>query len=127
MRLLVFIGDVTGRLLHIEIIAQHARQGPCERATTWSRRCRKVVILNAVNTHRGEPGRRTYVGIPDGSVGDGYQKRGRKPERRTDFMNDPAVTHGGSRHWRDWQPRNRFASYLRKSSTLSSRHIQPKS
>ncbi len=30
-------------------------------------------------------------GIPDGAVSDGYQKRGRKPGRRTDFMNDPAV------------------------------------
>jgi hypothetical protein len=30
-------------------------------------------------------------GIPDGSVGNGYVKRGRKPGRRTDFMNDPAV------------------------------------
>jgi transposase len=30
-------------------------------------------------------------GIPDGSVSNGYQKRGRKPGRRTDFMNDPAV------------------------------------
>src|SRR5690606_20663000 len=30
-------------------------------------------------------------GIPDGSAGNGYQKRSRKPGRRTDFMNDPAV------------------------------------
>ena len=30
-------------------------------------------------------------GIPDGSQSNGYQKRGRKPGRRTDFMNDPAV------------------------------------
>lgn len=30
-------------------------------------------------------------GIPDGSAGNGYQKRGRKPGRRTDFMNDPEV------------------------------------
>jgi hypothetical protein len=30
-------------------------------------------------------------GIPDGSQGNGYQKRGRKPGRRTDFMNDPEV------------------------------------
>jgi hypothetical protein len=30
-------------------------------------------------------------GIRDGSVGNGYQKRGRKPGRRTDFMNDPEV------------------------------------
>lgn len=30
-------------------------------------------------------------GIPDSSVRNGYQKRGRKPGRRTDFMNDPAV------------------------------------
>lgn len=30
-------------------------------------------------------------GIPDGSVGNGYQKRGRKPGRSTDFMNNPAV------------------------------------
>lgn len=28
-------------------------------------------------------------GIRDGSQGNGYQKRGRKP--RTDYMNDPAV------------------------------------
>ena len=28
-------------------------------------------------------------GIPDGSVGNGYVKRGRKP--RADYMNDPAV------------------------------------
>ncbi|MBN7807786.1 MULTISPECIES: ISNCY family transposase [Agrobacterium] len=30
-------------------------------------------------------------GIRDGSTANGYQKRGRKPGRRTDFMNDPAV------------------------------------
>jgi transposase len=30
-------------------------------------------------------------GIPDGSVSNGYQKRGRKPGRRTDFTNDPEV------------------------------------
>lgn len=30
-------------------------------------------------------------GIPDGSVGNGYVKRGRKSGRRTDFMNDPTV------------------------------------
>ncbi|EJB02631.1 hypothetical protein Rleg9DRAFT_1438, partial [Rhizobium leguminosarum bv. trifolii WSM597] len=30
-------------------------------------------------------------GIPDGSQGNGYQKRGHKPGRRTDFMNDPEV------------------------------------
>ena len=30
-------------------------------------------------------------GIPDGSVGNGYVKRGRKPGRRRDFMNDPAI------------------------------------
>ncbi len=30
-------------------------------------------------------------GIPDGSQGNGYHKRGRKPGRRTDFMNDPEV------------------------------------
>ncbi|MCB1470333.1 MAG: ISNCY family transposase [Rhizobiaceae bacterium] len=30
-------------------------------------------------------------GIPDGSIGNGYVKRGRKPGRRTDFMNDPTV------------------------------------
>ena len=29
--------------------------------------------------------------IPDGSQSNGYQKRGRKPGRRTDFMSDPAV------------------------------------
>lgn len=29
--------------------------------------------------------------IPDGSQSNGYQKRGRKPGRRTDFMNDPEV------------------------------------
>ncbi len=31
------------------------------------------------------------LGIPDGSVSNGSQKRGRKPGRRTDFVNDPAV------------------------------------
>jgi transposase len=30
-------------------------------------------------------------GIPDGSQSNGYEKRGRKPGRKTDFMNDPAV------------------------------------
>jgi transposase len=30
-------------------------------------------------------------GIPDGSQSNGYQKRGRKPGRRTDFMTDPEV------------------------------------
>jgi hypothetical protein len=30
-------------------------------------------------------------GIRDGSVSNGYQKRGRKPGRRTDYMNDPEV------------------------------------
>lgn len=30
-------------------------------------------------------------GIPDGSVENGYVKRGTKPGRRTDFMNDPEV------------------------------------
>lgn len=30
-------------------------------------------------------------GIRDGSQSNGYQKRGRKPGRRTDFMNDPEV------------------------------------
>lgn len=30
-------------------------------------------------------------GIPDGSQGNGYVKRRRKPGKRTDFMNDPAV------------------------------------
>jgi hypothetical protein len=30
-------------------------------------------------------------GIPDGSTANGYQKRGRKPGPRTDFMNDPDV------------------------------------
>ncbi|MFU0508034.1 ISNCY family transposase [Pseudaminobacter sp. NGMCC 1.201702] len=30
-------------------------------------------------------------GIPDGSQSNGYVKRGTKPGRRTDFMNDPAV------------------------------------
>ncbi|SES45282.1 hypothetical protein SAMN03159406_04655, partial [Rhizobium sp. NFR03] len=30
-------------------------------------------------------------GIRDGSTANGYQKRGRKPGRRTDFMNDPDV------------------------------------
>ena len=30
-------------------------------------------------------------GIPDGSKSNGYQKRGRKPGRRTDFMNYPQV------------------------------------
>jgi len=29
--------------------------------------------------------------IPDGSKSNGYQKSGRKPGRRTDSMNDPAV------------------------------------
>jgi len=29
--------------------------------------------------------------IPDGSQSNGYQKRGRKPGRRTDFMNEPEV------------------------------------
>jgi hypothetical protein len=29
--------------------------------------------------------------IPDGSKSNGYEKRGRKPGRRTDFMNDPIV------------------------------------
>lgn len=29
--------------------------------------------------------------IPDGSQANGYVKRGRKPGRRTDFVNDPAV------------------------------------
>lgn len=28
-------------------------------------------------------------GMPDGSKSNGYQKRSRKPGRRTDFMNDP--------------------------------------
>lgn len=31
-------------------------------------------------------------GIRDGSTANGYQKRGRKPGRRTDFVNDPEVT-----------------------------------
>ena len=30
-------------------------------------------------------------GIPDGSVSNGYQKRGTKPGRKTDFTKDPAV------------------------------------
>lgn len=30
-------------------------------------------------------------GVRDGSTSNGYQKRGRKPGRRTDFMNDPEV------------------------------------
>ena len=30
-------------------------------------------------------------GVPDGSESNGYQKRGRKPGRKTDFVNDPAV------------------------------------
>ncbi len=30
-------------------------------------------------------------GIPDGSVSNGYQKRGRKPGRRTGFTDDPEV------------------------------------
>lgn len=30
-------------------------------------------------------------GVPDGNVSNGYVKRGRKPGRRTDFVNDPAV------------------------------------
>ncbi|MNT08529.1 hypothetical protein D3C72_1432730 [compost metagenome] len=30
-------------------------------------------------------------GIPDGSKSNGYQKRGRKPGRRTDYMNDPEI------------------------------------
>lgn len=30
-------------------------------------------------------------GIPHGSVGNGFVKRDRKPGRRRDFMNDPAV------------------------------------
>ncbi len=30
-------------------------------------------------------------GIRDGSIGNGYQKRGRKSGPRTDFMNDPEV------------------------------------
>ncbi len=30
-------------------------------------------------------------GIRDGATANGYQKRGRKPGRRTDFMNDPDV------------------------------------
>ena len=30
-------------------------------------------------------------GIRDGSQGNGYQKRGRKPGLRTDFMSDPEV------------------------------------
>lgn len=30
-------------------------------------------------------------GIPDGSASNGYQKRGCKPGRRTDFINDPQV------------------------------------
>jgi hypothetical protein len=30
-------------------------------------------------------------GIPDGSQSNGYVKLGRKPGRRTDFINDPAV------------------------------------
>jgi hypothetical protein len=30
-------------------------------------------------------------GIRDGSTANGYQKRGRKPGRRTGFMNDPDV------------------------------------
>ena len=30
-------------------------------------------------------------GIPDGSRSNGYVKRGTKPGRRTDFVNDPAV------------------------------------
>jgi hypothetical protein len=29
--------------------------------------------------------------IPDGSQSNGYEKRGRKPGRRTDYMNDPIV------------------------------------
>jgi hypothetical protein len=31
------------------------------------------------------------LGIPDGSVDNGYGKRGRKPGRRPDFVNDPEV------------------------------------
>ncbi|MEL7528715.1 MAG: ISNCY family transposase, partial [Pseudomonadota bacterium] len=30
-------------------------------------------------------------GIPDGSLSNGYQKRSRKPGRRTDFTNDPEI------------------------------------
>ncbi len=30
-------------------------------------------------------------GIPDGGLSNGYVKRGRKPGKRTDFVNDPAV------------------------------------
>lgn len=30
-------------------------------------------------------------GLRDGSTANGYQKRGGKPGRRTDFMNDPEV------------------------------------
>lgn len=30
-------------------------------------------------------------GIRDGGIGNGYQKRGRKPDPRSDFMDDPEV------------------------------------
>jgi hypothetical protein len=33
----------------------------------------------------------TMFAIPDGCQSNGYQKRGRKPGRRTDYMNDPIV------------------------------------
>jgi transposase len=44
-------------------------------------------------------------GIPDGSVGNGYVKRGRKPGRRTDYMNDPAVNARREQALALWRPR----------------------
>jgi hypothetical protein len=45
-------------------------------------------------------------GIRDGSIGNGYQKRGRKPGRRADFMNDPKSSLKGRGLWRAWRPQN---------------------
>lgn len=42
-------------------------------------------------------------GIPDGSQANGYVKRGRKPGKRTDFMNDPAVIARRNRRWLGWR------------------------
>lgn len=46
------------------------------------------------------------LGIPDGSVSNGYKKRGRKPGRRTDFTNDPEVNAKTKKHSPERRLRN---------------------
>jgi hypothetical protein len=66
-------------------------------------------------------------GIRDGSTGHGYQKRGRKPGKRKDFMSDPDLIAKRQKLWLVWRLQNEWwRAYLKaKAEGISSAPAPP--